>query len=39
MNKNAMPEPTANRSLMRNILRWFDSWAGADEELTSTEFN
>ena len=39
MNKNAMPEPTANRSLIRNILRWFDSWAGADEELTSTEFN
>src|SRR5690606_94386 len=39
MNKNATPESHPAPSFMRNILRWFDSWAGADEEMTSTEFN
>ena len=39
MNKNATPESRPAPSFMRNILRWFDSWAGADEEMTSTEFN
>ncbi|MDF1762108.1 MAG: acyl-CoA desaturase [Oleibacter sp.] len=33
---NTTPPP---RSLLGNIIRWFDSYAGRDESMTSTEFN
>lgn len=39
MNNNVLPEIRPQHRLSRNILRWFDSWAGADEALTSTQFN
>lgn len=39
MNNQASPTPPPTAGFWRNILRWFDSYAGSDQPMTSTEFN